>query len=562
MRQREVTVSEGLTSSSTHALRAAHERFARLALGVYLGAAAVALALLVLSLVTDRHHEEDEASARLMRAAELRADALGHHIGLLNRELQRLGRRSELDLFDEDLRPEASLLELAHEGSTFFNVGVAILDPRGTVAWSEPSSFLGRGVSFAGEPWFQGVSATTSLGIVPIAPERPDSLVYFVRPIQRDGHLAGALVGAVDFSRAPLFEAFPPLPGASTRLVIATQSGAVVYPPQPPSFAASPDWLSLFNGAVQRPRLTPAAYLGEPRIVAIAPIETTELSLLCVARRVELTHDAKRRFGTRLVLGLLVGAAPLLVLVLLLRRSLRAFWQSEEGALREANLRLLGEASSGIAHEIKNALNGLGVGLELLARRDDSPSATQRRQRVLAELRREIERLTAFTSQLMTFSRGMSPRRTPVDLGSFLAVVTELSQDSAAELGVELSVAIPEEPLEAVIDRGLVHAAIANLVTNAFDALTGRAAPPRPTLRVTLTATTEAFSLEVADNGPGPSASMRARLFLPFQTDKPNGVGLGLAFAQRVARAHGGDLTYSEGAPGARFTLSIPREPT
>ena len=62
--------------------------------------------------------------------------------------------------------------------------------------------------------------------------------------------------------------------------------------------------------------------------------------------------------------------------------------------------------------------------------------------------------------------------------------------------------------------------------------------------------------LAVIDNGPGVSASMKPRLFEPFQTEKANGVGIGLALARKIARAHGGDVTLED---GSRFVVRLPR---
>jgi len=65
--------------------------------------------------------------------------------------------------------------------------------------------------------------------------------------------------------------------------------------------------------------------------------------------------------------------------------------------------------------------------------------------------------------------------------------------------------------------------------------------------------------VEVIDEGPGIPADQMARLFDRFATDRPQGLGLGLYLAQRIARLHGGDLTaHSEPGKGARFILSLP----
>ncbi len=267
------------------------------------------------------------------------------------------------------------------------------------------------------------------------------------------------------------------------------------------------------------------------------------------------------------MLGLAV--APIVVLVFFLRRSLDLFRRSEEDAVRQERLQLLGEAASSIAHEVKNALNGLSVGLDLVVKRDEGPAAERRRERVLVELRREIGRLSDFTTELMTFSKGVEPKRTRVDLTSFLPDVTALLRDTASELGVEIDLVMPARPVEVEIDPSLFRPVISNLLGNAIEAATsGGDASPRVELR--LGAEGGPAELCVRDTGKGVSESMRARLFEPFQSEKPNGVGLGLLLARRIVEAHGGDLTFegndvtlagAADAPrysGACFLLTLP----
>ena len=104
---------------------------------------------------------------------------------------------------------------------------------------------------------------------------------------------------------------------------------------------------------------------------------------------------------------------------------------------------------------------------------------------------------------------------------------------------------------------------IGNLAGNALDAAT--AVSPAPRVEVRLSADAATARLTVSDNGKGVSPTMEPRLFEPFQTEKPNGVGIGLALARKIARAHGGELVLAEakserpGFPGASFVLTLPR---
>src|SRR3954447_19890210 len=107
-----------LVPPTTGALAAAHQAFARAVIWVYVAAAVVAISVLVWGLFTDRRYDEERSEQRLLLETQARARYLGHHLRLLSEELRRLGLRAEVDLLDDNLAPERSLLALAHEDST------------------------------------------------------------------------------------------------------------------------------------------------------------------------------------------------------------------------------------------------------------------------------------------------------------------------------------------------------------------------------------------------------------------------------------------------------------
>ena len=91
-----------------------------------------------------------------------------------------------------------------------------------------------------------------------------------------------------------------------------------------------------------------------------------------------------------------------------------------------------------------------------------------------------------------------------------------------------------------------------NLVINAQQAIEGSQRLPGRIL-IRLSDSGKNVRLEVGDNGPGVDARVKARLFEPFVTGRPSGVGIGLAMSRRIARAHGGDLVLEESSGGASF---------
>jgi signal transduction histidine kinase len=543
-------------SSPSEQLRYAHQRFARTALGIYLLAAGVAVTLLFVFATTERSHEIELQTSRLLQETQLRAHQLARQLGLVVGELRRLGLRSEVDLLNQNLEPDKSLLRLSHVKSTFFNVGVAVIDADGHLVWSEPQGFVPE-ASLANENWFRTLRQRRAVGIVPVEPERvDDSLIYVVSPVIRNDAFSGCLVGAIDLARAGPID-FAIESSHSVRLILATFDSRVVYPPTPPRFAAEPSWRALFYRGAWEPQILTAQLEGETQIAAAAPVAGADLVLLTLVPQNLLGAAAQKRMLTRLGLGLSLALFPFVVLVLSLKRTFRTFRAAEQAAMREERLRLVGEAANLIAHEVKNGLNGLRMGLDVIIE-GRGPSS----ERVLESLRSEMSRLADFASELMLFSKGVTPRPARIDLCELVSKVVTLARDTAADSGVAIDLELVPAPIELEADPALVHVIISNLLSNAVDAVSAEATHATP--RVTVRTGTEGRDavVRVRDAGPGVEPEVRPRLFEPFVTGKPNGVGIGLALSRQIARAHGGDLVLEETPAGACFALTLPRGPS
>ena len=540
------------------ALAGAHARFARTAVIVYLGGALVALLLFVATLGADLVHEQGEARRYVLLETEVRAQHLARHLGLLARELGRLGLRSEVDLLDQNMEPERALLRLSQERSAFFEDGIAILGTDGRVAWAEPPGFLPAGATMGAESWFKEVHRSAKIRVVPVEPEREgDSMLYVVSPILRAGRFEGAILGAIDLARAEAFDS-QESSGEPGTLMVATREGDVVYPPKRPADLSAEAWNTLMDRSSWDAFQTDAALFGRDALVASAPVAGSDLLLMSVVATDDLYGPMHSRLWRRLLTGVAVALLPLVLLVLALRSSLGVFRRAQQVAAREERLRRLGEAVNLIAHEIKNALNSMRLGLDL-AVAERPGEAPERRAGAVRALRSEIERLTDFTTELLTLSRGITPRPARVDVANFVGKVVETLAATAAEAGIAVEVATPGTPVVARVDPSLLHSMVANLVGNALDALGGveRAAPR---IDVTVEAGEGGVRIRVRDNGPGVPAFIRSQLFEPFVTGKPSGTGIGLALSRRIARAHGGDLVLEETVEGASFLVTLPVE--
>jgi two-component system C4-dicarboxylate transport sensor histidine kinase DctB len=542
--------------------RIAYTRFARAVLGIYSVTAVLGGTLLVTAVATDQANEEKNARHTLTLTSEVRSEYFSRHLALLASELRRLGLRSELNLLDQSMEPEQSLLRLSHSKSTFFNVGVAILNTDGTTMWSEPQSFMEPGTNLGMEPWFETVRTHRTVRIVPVAPEREhDSLVFVVSPVVRNGQFQGALVGAVDLSAGDAvgFDP-PPSTKVASNTLIATHDGRVVYPPKQPAFSMEKSWTALFSETHLEPFEAEIQLDHRSIMVVGSPVEGTDLIFLSLVPADLLFRSARSRLSWRLGLGFALVMIPNLALLFLLRRSLLEFRQGEEVARRDERLRILGEAANLIAHEVKNALNGIRLGLDLVVPRSpDRGESSSGRQRAADALRTEVERLSEFTSELLTFSKGVVPRPVSINASELVERVAQLAVERARDLGAKLEIARESPELRVKADPSLVHVVISNLVTNALEAVAA-AEVSSPRVMVSIRQRDASAEVVVSDNGGGVSEAMKPRIFEPFSTTKPSGVGIGLALSRRIARAHGGDLVLSPVSPGATFVFTLPLE--
>jgi signal transduction histidine kinase len=208
----------------------------------------------------------------------------------------------------------------------------------------------------------------------------------------------------------------------------------------------------------------------------------------------------------------------------------------------------MGKTSAAIAHELKNALNGLGMAVDLIAQ---DPTNRPRLERLRPQVVGEIARLRDVVDSLLSFSRSPRIDRAPADLAAVVRRAIELLAEAAADRGAQITVHAPPT-LPARCDAHKIQGVAVNLIKNAVEA--GRR------VEVTVRAEGGDAIIEVADDGPGLSAEARAHLFEPFFTTKPNGTGLGLPTSRRFVDAHGGQLEAgtSDALGGALFRVRLP----
>ena len=155
----------------------------------------------------------------------------------------------------------------------------------------------------------------------------------------------------------------------------------------------------------------------------------------------------------------------------------------------------------------------------------------------------------------------MNKRETERRVESLSKTIEEAS--SLALLGIgqglKLNIRVDDDADEAVIDKVQIQQVLLNLVRNAAEAMDGSA---QRELSIATARAGGMVEISVADTGPGLPESVRARLFEPFVTTKPNGMGIGLSVSRTIIEAHGGEIRAERGAGGGTvFRLTVPGRP-
>jgi signal transduction histidine kinase len=214
--------------------------------------------------------------------------------------------------------------------------------------------------------------------------------------------------------------------------------------------------------------------------------------------------------------------------------------------------RLLAQLAGGLAHQLRNAVTGARMALQLHQRRctsapDDKSLSVALRQLALTETQ---------VRGLLSLSRGEQSQPAMCDVNHVADDVASLLQPTCEHARVTLDLSLADAACLVRADLESLRAAVLNLVTNAIEAA---GAGGLVTVKTAQTAAT--IGIEVVDTGHGPAGHVADSLFEPFVTTKPEGIGLGLALARQVALDHGGSLAWKREAERTVFRLTFPAAP-
>jgi len=301
-------------------------------------------------------------------------------------------------------------------------------------------------------------------------------------------------------------------------------------------------------------QLSPREIIGK-KALHILPVQLLELieGLKLKGGIVEKEIEFLSRDGKRI---------PLEVITTVLKEEDGTFWEhvilfrdlTEIRRLRQEidrshRLASLGRLAAGIAHEIRNPLSSIkGFATYFRERYHDIPE-----DRKTADIMiQEVERLNRVIGQLLEFARPMNIRLRPTSLQTFVRRSLKVIEKQAQEKNITISLDIPPDDGDVMIDPDRMSQVFLNLYLNAIEAMDNGG-----TLSITLTREDSGQAvIVISDTGNGIENKDLGKIFDPYFTTKPSGTGLGLAIVHRIVEAHHGEVTV-ESEPGIRTTVSV-----
>jgi PAS domain S-box-containing protein len=217
---------------------------------------------------------------------------------------------------------------------------------------------------------------------------------------------------------------------------------------------------------------------------------------------------------------------------------------------------ILGEVTAIFAHEVRNPINNISTGLQLMSYNlpEDHPN-----QSSIQRMLQDCDRLAELIKSVLAFSKPAEYEMELLDLPKLLELLLQRLQARITQLNIQYDLHV--EPNCPAIYGNLraLEQVFGNLIQNALQAME----PSGGRLGIKIIQVHDPsgrlyLETSVADTGPGIPKELQERIFQPFVTTKSNGTGLGLAISKRIITAHKGNLSVNSFPGGTVFRVQIP----
>lgn len=235
--------------------------------------------------------------------------------------------------------------------------------------------------------------------------------------------------------------------------------------------------------------------------------------------------------------------------------------EAERTLRRSESLAAVGQATTQVAHEIRNPLGSIRLGVSMLRDSVNDQDALN----TIELVERGIKHLNKLVVDVTQFSRQKELERSTVDLHDSLEQSLDLVSERLQEKNATVEKQFTGEDIAGHWDALQLRQVFVNVIANAVDASQDGAPVQISTELITLPVDGDGQSSKIyarvviADQGKGMDQVTRDRIFEPFFSTKKRGTGLGLAIVKQIVEQHGGKISVaSEPGEGSRFSIDLP----
>ncbi|MCW8812725.1 MAG: ATP-binding protein [Chlorobium sp.] len=227
----------------------------------------------------------------------------------------------------------------------------------------------------------------------------------------------------------------------------------------------------------------------------------------------------------------------------------------EEESKRKEKLSAMGELASGVAHEIRNPINAIGMIAQRLDKEFKVENESDEYHSITSLLRSEVTRINKIITQFLSYAKPLDIQLKKVNTKEFFEDIYRLFSEQAKLKGAQL-IKLSDQSFEMMIDPELIKQSLMNLVQNAIYAV-----DKNGKVEINYFNESDKLIIEVSDNGKGIPEKIKNKIFDLYYTTKPEGTGLGLSIVQKIIAEHKGTIeVFSEVNKYTKFKITIPQK--
>ena len=271
-----------------------------------------------------------------------------------------------------------------------------------------------------------------------------------------------------------------------------------------------------------------------------------------------LLSQIKKNVVLSIVVFLILGVSAIALIWVNQNRHFRKMKEMEDRIQLAERLSSLGHLAAGVAHEIRNPLNAIGMGLQRL-KREFLPQEESKREEYLSFtdlILKEVRRVNEIIEQFLALSRPFQLHVKTSSLQELLNHLITLLQEEASSQDIQIHAEINSDLPPIKMDAEKLTQAFINIMKNGMQAMEHGGV-----LRIESHFLKDRVNVVISDTGSGIPPDQMEKIFNYYYTTKEKGVGLGLPIAHRIIEAHGGQLKVeSQVGIGTKVEVTLPIE--